>query len=124
MKLAWLFKKRNLVVVAVIAVVLLTLDFSNRMSDTIRLSGERDVLRTEVAELTVTVVHLETKLAYATSDQAVRDWARLNGMAQEGDVPVVPEPAAGPTPAPVELPVPTPQPVTNLDVWLALFFGD
>ncbi len=116
--------RRILWVGALIILVLLMMDFNNRMSDLLRLNSQHDQISTEVANLVSTQKSLEEKIAYATSDVAVQEWARQEAhMAQPGDIPIVPVAPPGNTPQPAVIAVPTPVPVSNWQVWQALFFG-
>ena len=115
---------RILLVAGIILLVFLMLDFNNRMAELQRLSGQRDQLSTHVAQLTQTIDVLNTKIAYATSDLAVDQWAREQGkMIKTGDVPIVPVSAEQATPQPTPLTQATPAPANNWDIWYALFLG-
>ncbi len=118
-------KKRIFVVAGLVLLFLLMVDLNTRLSDLYRLTRERDSMRTEIAELTSTAVTLQTQIAFATSDVAVEEWAREEGMmVRPGDqliVPIAPEDA---TPMPV-VPTQVPQAaLKNWQVWWALFFGE
>jgi cell division protein FtsB len=105
--------------------VLITMvsDFNQRTAEARRLSAERDQARAEVTRLSATKQALETAIAYATSDEAVYEWARQQGrMAQPGDNPVVVITPVGSTPVPTPVVVKTQEPLQNWQVWLALFF--
>lgn len=116
--------KRILLVVGIAVLVLLMMDFNNRMADLQRLTGERDKLSTRVGQLTQTIQVLNTKIAYATSDMAVEEWAREQGrMIKTGDVPIVPIAPPGATPQPTPTPEQTKQVVSNWEIWYALFLG-
>ena len=116
---------RVLMVVGIVVLVFLMLDFNNRMSELQRLSSDRDRLTTHVVQLTQTIEVLNTKIAYATSDLAVDQWAREEGkMIQKGDVPIVPVSPYQATPQPTPVPQVTKQPVNNWDIWYALFVGN
>ena len=103
--------------------VLLIMDFNNRTAELHRLSQQEEVVAVKATAQMQTQVHLETQIAYATSDEAVAEWARVQArMALEGERPVVPltptESVVVATPQPVEVS----GSVSNLDIWLALFF--
>jgi cell division protein FtsB len=98
-------------------------DFNRRTADARRLKNERDQVRAEVTELAATNQYLETRIAYATSDEAVYEWARQQGhMAQSGDNPVVVVTPINSTPIPTPTVAVTRQVVQNWQVWYALFF--
>jgi cell division protein FtsB len=124
MKILRFFDKRVLIVLGVLILVLLMMDFNNRMGDLSRLKAQRTTLTYQVAQLVQTEQILETQIAYATSDLAVQDYARNDGkMAQTGDVPIVPIAPQGSTPQPTPTPQDVPTVVANWQLWFALFFG-
>jgi cell division protein FtsB len=111
-------------VIGVVILVFLMMDFNNRMADLQRLSAERDHLTTRVVQLTQTIQVLNTKIAYATSDVAVDEWAREEGkLIKTGDVPIVPISPVNATPQPIAVVKPTQRVVSNWDIWYALFMG-
>lgn len=120
------FDKKRIIVVAGLALLfLLMIDLNSRLNDLYRLTRERNTMRTEIANLTSTVVGLQTQIAYATSDSAVEEWAREEGMlVQPGDQLIVPIAPSDATPMPVIVPQATESSVNNWEVWWALFFGE
>ena len=103
--------------------VLLIMDFNNRMAELHRLSEQEKRVAAQATSVVQTRIYLETQIAYATSDGAVEAWARSQGhMIRPGDNPVVPlapEPRdLQPTPTPQV----TPESVQNWEVWRILFF--
>ena len=125
MKSVWEARKKILGVAAVLVLVLMLVSFNNRLGEYFRLSNERDKLSAEVEELQGTQVALETQVAYATSDQAVEDWARNEArMAKPGDKVVI---LLTPHHIATEIftqPTPTPRTVENWEIWWALFFEE
>ena len=118
-------KKQWLVIGLLIVSFFLVMDLNSRLNDLSRLSGQRDQLQNEVNQLQITQFALETKIAYATSEVAVMDWARENaGLGRPGDIPVIPLPPNDYTPQPVVQPTSTPQIVEHWQKWWALFFGN
>jgi cell division protein FtsB len=116
--------RRILLVLVVVVIVLLMMDFNNRMAELQRLTADRDRLTTRVLELTRTIQVLDTKIAYATSDVAVNQWAREQGkMVKTGDMPIVPMSPVDATPQPTPAVQATQQVVSNWDIWYALFMG-
>lgn len=116
--------KRILIVAGLIVLIVLMLDFNNRMSVLAGLNSQRDVLYTEEAQLASTQNYLDTQIAYATSDLAVQDYARNSGkMAQPGDNPLVPISPVGSTVQPTIMPTTVVQHVDNWQKWYELFFG-
>jgi cell division protein FtsB len=110
---------------ALVILILLMMDFNNRMGEMLRLNDQRKDMSAHMTQLVSTQQSLKERIAYATSDVAVQEWARQEGhMIQPGDVPIVPigsEGQATPTPS---VQVPTMQAVQNWQVWEALFFGE
>ncbi len=124
MRTIWEARKKIIGLIAVLLLVLLMMNINSRLSEYFRLSSERDALSTEVGYARATKVALDTQAAYATSDQAVEDWARDEAhMARPGDKVIIPVTPAGETPQPVVEVTPTPTTVEDWQVWWALFFG-
>jgi len=125
-KLGLKINKQQIIVLGlVVIIVLLMMDLNSRLSELFRLSSERDKIQTQVIELKQTRQILITQVAYATSELAVEEWARVEGhMALPGDNVIIPLPPGDVTPLPVQMPTPTIQPLDNWEVWQILFFGD
>jgi hypothetical protein len=116
--------RRILFFVGVIVLFALALDFNARLDALNALEQEAELVRARGTAVMVTQAALETRVAYATSEAAVEQWAReQNRMALPGDQPVIPLAAAGATPIPLTLPTPTPTPMTNFAVWMTILFG-
>jgi cell division protein FtsB len=125
MKALWESRKKVVGVVAIALLVLLMTSLNSRLSEYFRLSNERDKLSTSVSDLYATRLALQTMVAYATSDQAVEDWARNEAhMARPGDQVIVPIVPGDITPVPTSAVVETNPSVQNWQVWWALFFAD
>lgn len=123
MKSLWDARKKIIGLAALILLVMLMMNINSRVSEYFRLSSERDTLSTEVGYLQMTKMSLETQVGYATSDQAVEDWARKEAhLAKPGDQVIIPLTPASQTLQPQVTPTPTPQKVENWQVWWALFF--
>ena len=117
--------KRVIVVELVIILVLLLMDFNQRMVLLTKMRRQEKELDQEYSQLQSTRTALETQIAFANSDHAVEKWAREEGgMVQEGDIPIVLLPPAHP------VPTKTPQQSAVIDeveewqIWQELFFGD
>ena len=125
MKLLWESRKKIIGLGAVVLLMLLMMNLNSRLNEYFRLTGERDRMSTQVSDLRATKIALETQVAYATSDEAVEEWARSEAhMAQPGDqviVALTPDNQAAP---PVVEVTPTLPVVENWEVWWALFFGE
>ncbi len=111
-----------LIGIGCVALVLLIVDFNNRMAELRRLTAEREQVSAEVTSLVQTQVHLETQVAYATSEAAVYKWAyETRRMTKPGEVLVVPIQPEGSLPQPTPTPVITPEVIESWQVWLSLF---
>ncbi len=122
MKRVWLGWKYALVVIGLIVLTLLVMDFNNRMAELRRLSDKKEDVAVEATGLMQTQVHLQTQLAYATSEAAVVEWAYEEGhMVREGENLVIPLEYPGFTPEVTVIPTATPEPESNLQIWFSLF---
>jgi hypothetical protein len=111
--------------IGIIALVFIVLEFNRRLEELKLLSKQHEIVETQATQAVQTQMALETQVAYAGSDAAVEEWARTDGhYVQEGDLPIVP--IAQPGAAPVELstPFPSPTPMTHVQTWWDLFFGE
>ncbi len=105
--------------------VLVVIDLNARIEGLNNLNDEMEVVQAQATQAMQTQIALQTKVAYAQSDQAAEDYARSEGhMIQDGDIPVVP--VGNQTSAPVPTPTPTPVPtlMPNWEIWWNLFFGE
>jgi cell division protein FtsB len=121
-----IFQDKRIIVIAVIIVlVILFLDFNQRMILLSKLRGQERQLTQEYSQLVATANALKTEIANADSDQVVEKWAREEaGMIQEGDIPIVLLP-----PSKTIVPMPTTESVIvdkveTWEIWQELFFGD
>ena len=122
MKRSWLGWKYALLVIGLVVLTLLVMDFNNRMAELRRLSDKREDVAVEATGLMQTQVHLETQIAYATSEAAVVEWAYEEGhMVREGENLVIPLAYPGFTPEVTVIPTATPEPESNLQIWFSLF---
>ncbi len=104
--------------------VLVILDLNARIEGLNSLDSEMKVVAVQATQAMQTHAALETQVAYATSEQAVIDYARNVRMVQDGDIPVVPVGQANVTPTPESTPTPSPTPEANWQTWWNLFFED
>ena len=104
--------------------VFMVMDFNARLDE---LNSKQQKLATIGAQGTNVVqteMALQTQVAYATSDEAVEEWAREQAhMVQPGDQPLVPIPGPGATAVAKPTPRPSPTPFTKWDVWMEVLFG-
>ncbi len=113
--------KPTLIIVGFVVLVLLVMDFNNRMAELRRLTAEKENVSARVTSLVQTQLSLETQVAYATSEAAVYYWAyNFERLGKEGDVLVVPIQQQGSLPQPTPTPAVTPQVIHNWQVWLSL----
>jgi adenylate cyclase len=114
--------KSALVLIGFAILVVLVMDFNNRMAELRRLSAEKVEVSARVTSLVQTQRSLETQVTYATSEAAVFYWAyNFERLGREGDVLVVPIQQEGSLPQPTPTPVVTPEVIRNWQVWLSLF---
>ena len=117
--------RQAFIILGMLVMVMLVMDFNTRMADLSRLEGFSEAVAADATESLQTLVHLETQIAYATSDQAVEDWARVQArMIRPGDHPIVPIPVEGQLPTSTPVPVEASDPVEPWQVWLELFFQE
>jgi adenylate cyclase len=110
------------ILIGFVILILLVMDFNNRMAELRRLTAEKEDVSAKVTSLVDTQVALETQVAYATSEAAVYYWAyNYEHLGKEGDVLVVPIQQEGVTAQPTPTPVITPEVIQNWQVWLSLF---
>jgi hypothetical protein len=113
--------KPALILVGFAVLILLVMDFNNRMAELRRLTAEKEIVSARVTSLVETQASLETQVSYATSEDAVYYWAyNFEHLGKEGDVLVVPIPVDGSQPQATPTPVVTPEIITNWQVWLSL----
>ena len=117
--------KRVILTVGAIFLVLLIVDFNARLEALNKLEQRAELTRSEATQIAATQITLQTKVAYARSDQIVEDEARGNDhMKQDGDHTVIVI-GQGDTFLFTE-PEPTPTPTaqrSNWDLWLEVLFG-
>ncbi len=105
--------------------LLLVIEFNARLEELERLSKEAQAYRATATQVRNTQIALQTAVAYATSEAAVEEYARVHGrMVREGEVLVVPVGVEATLSAPTPTPTPIPTPPPNWQVWWDLFFGE
>ena len=117
--------RRLAIIAGVLFLVVVIVDFNSRLEELDRLNRQADITRAEATQAAWTQVALETKVAYASSDQIVEEQARSEGhMIQEGDHPltVLGDEGEPTLEHPEPTPLPTPKP--NWRLWWDLFFGE
>ncbi len=117
--------KRVFFAVLGIVLVLLLVDFNQRMTLLTRLRREEKELTEYYSQLESTRTALEAELIYAQSDQAVERWAREDAMMiQPGDIPIVLLPPAEQVPTPSIIEPVIIEKIKKWEIWQALFLGD
>ena len=119
-----LILQRWAVAVTIVAAVLLALGFNSRLTAIRQMRQDEAYLKQAVAAEETRQTGLKTYRDYIRSDSYVEHWARVDArMIKAGEGAVVPvAPAAG---QPVSgSPAPVQAPVTILDEWWSLFFGE
>ena len=117
--------KRVILVAAIAILVLLFMNFNQRMILLSRLRSQEKTLTIEYADLQATQFVLETQVAGAGSDEAVEKWAREEaGMIQDGDVPIVILPPSNPIAATPIQSTSVEEKIEYWEIWRELFFGD
>jgi hypothetical protein len=118
------FKWRNvLIVLGLVLAVVLLIDFNRRMEELDSLTAKLDSVQAEGTSVMQTQVALVTQVAFATSDQAVEQWAYQNKMVRDGEHAIQLEPSGTITATPVPVPVPQAQALPTWRIWWELFFG-
>ena len=119
------FKWQNiLILVGLVIAVVLLIDFNRRMEELGRLNTKLEAVRAEATAGIQTREALVTRVAFATSDEAVELWAYQNGWVRIGEHPLALVSGGGATEE-----TPAPQVVTptenlpNWRIWWELFFG-
>jgi hypothetical protein len=115
--------KYVVLVVSLVLLAYLVMDFNSRTAELNRLRAEQEAISTRLESRESTKSALAVEIAYATSEAAVAQWAYQNHMAKPGDFVIVPVNPVQVTPTPAPKPTVVVTPVSNIQHWLALFFG-
>lgn len=119
------FKWRSvLIILGLILAVVLLIDFNRRMEELNRLNAKLEAVRAEATVVMQTQVALVTQVAYATSNEAVEQWAYENKWVRTGEHPVELVPVGDVTATPQPTPVAAAETPPNWQIWWELFFGD
>jgi len=117
--------RRVAVIVGIIALVFIVLEFNRRLEELKLLNKQNELVQAQATQAVQTQMALQTKVTYASSVNAVEEWARTDGhYIQDGDLPIVPIGQPGAAPVELSTPVPTPTPMSNVQTWWDLFFGE
>jgi hypothetical protein len=116
--------RRVAAIIGILVLVFIVLEFNRRVEQLKTLEGQHTLMQGQVTQAFQTQAALNTQAAYASSNAAVEQWARVDGhYVKDGDLPVVPIGQPGAPPIEASTPVPTPTPMQNWEVWYQLFFG-
>ena len=116
--------RRVAAIIGILVLVFIVLEFNRRVEQLKTLEGQHTLMQGQVTQAFQTQAALNTQAAYAGSNAAVEQWARVDGhYVKDGDLPVVPIGQPGAPPLEASTPVPTPTPMQNWEVWYQLFFG-
>ena len=120
------FQRRYvLITIGLIVLIVMIVDFNSRMANLDRLTSQLDTVRVEGTAVMQTQAALVTKVSYASSTQAVEDWAYQDGhWVRDDEKPIGLVPSGNVTPTPPPLPTQTSQEVPNWRIWWELFFGE
>ncbi len=115
--------RRLAIFVAIGILLVLILDFNNRLEKASHLQNQAATVRAEGTAVMVTQVALQTAAAEATSPAAVDKYAREQAhLAKPGDKLVAPLPQPGATPPPTPSPTPVYSNLTNWEIWMMYLF--
>jgi hypothetical protein len=120
MKLHW---KLILIVAGLLLAVFMLINFNRRMEELNRLSRDREAVYAEGTTIMHTQEALVTRVAYATSDAAVEQWAYENKWVRKGEHLIQPVPEGDVPVAPAVPPVTQSETPPNWRIWWELFFG-
>ena len=116
--------RRVVIAIGILMLGFIVLEFNRRVEELKLLNGQYELMQAQATQALQTQAALNTQAAYASSDLAVEEWARVDGhYVRDGDLPVVPLGQPGVPPIEASTPVPTPTPMQNWEVWRELFFG-
>ncbi|HQU35461.1 MAG: hypothetical protein IPM31_10350 [Anaerolineae bacterium] len=117
--------RRVATIIGIVALVFIVLEFNRRLEEMNLLNKQYQLVQQQATQAVQTQTALQTQVAFAASDGAVDEWARTDGhYVQEGDLPVVPLGQPGAAPVELSTPAPTATPMTNMQIWWDLFFGE
>ena len=112
-----------MIALGLLLAVVLLIDFNRRMEELDRLTAKLEAVHAEGTAVMQTQVALLAQVAYATSDEAVEQWAYENKWVRVGEHPVELVPAGNATSTPNSLPATPVENPPNWHIWWELFFG-
>lgn len=121
MKVKW---KNILIFIGLVLAVVLLIDFNRRMQELDSLVQRLNAVSAEGTSIMQTQVALVTQVAYATSDNAVEQWAYENKWVRTGERPIGLIPAGDATSTPELVSANRTESLPNWRTWWELFFGN
>jgi cell division protein FtsB len=113
------------IVMVLIAGLLIIGDLNRRMADARRLERDAEILEGQVAAKSTEQADLMTRVAAATSEDSIAEWAHADAkLVREGEILVVPVAPPDTTPVPDSADSEYPDQPTKFQVWWALLFGN
>jgi len=104
--------------------VVIVVNFQQRISEMNHLEGQLKLIQIQGTAVMNTQENLLTQVAYATSDEAVKQWAYSEGRWYlENETPIILLPAGNSTPMPDVIQQQPAARIDNWKVWWELFFG-
>ena len=117
--------RRVAVALGILILVFIVLEFNRRLEELNMLNAQSELVQMQATQAVQTQLALQTQVAYAGSDAAVEEWARIDGhYIKDGDLPVVPLGQPGSPPIEAGTPTPVPTQPANWEVWWNLFFEE
>ena len=117
--------RRFAIFLGVFVLILLVIEFNSRLEELNQLNDQRTEVRVAATQAMQTQMALQTQVAYASSTEAVEEWARTEGhYVRDGEQPVIPVGLPGSEPVVIATPTPLPTPMPNWQEWWKLFFGN
>jgi len=121
MKINW---RTVLVVLGFFLAVVLVIDFNRRMQELDSLVERLNAVSAEGTAIMETQIALVTQVAYATSDNAVEQWAYENKWVRTGEKPIGLVPTGNATLTPEPASAARSENLPAWRTWWELFFGN
>ncbi|MGD0611750.1 MAG: hypothetical protein ABSB41_09565 [Anaerolineales bacterium] len=122
MKFKW---RQVFIALGLVVLIVMIIDLNRRIEELDRLNAQLDTVRAQGTQVMQTQEALVTKVAYASSTQAVEEWAYTEGRwVRTGEKLIGIMPAGNITPTPQPPPVQADQALPNWRIWWELFFGN
>lgn len=110
--------------IGILVLLVIIVNFQQRISEMNHLEGQLKLIQAQGTAVMRTQESLLTQVAYATSDEAVKQWAYSEGRWYlENETPIIILPAGNVTPTPEPISQTASQKVENWKIWWELFFG-